>query len=414
MEPTDGPSLAKGHELPKGHEPSKRREGHRVPDRYAPGEGCLTRLVRMPVRIVVLVLVVPVRMVWDVLAGCGRALHRGVLRPVGRGLARLGHALVVVPLTWVYRWFLTPVGHGIAWTARAFGTALAWLAKALFYWPWAALWRYVLVPLGVGTGVAVAWLVRYLIVVPALWLYRWVLTPVGHAFAWLGGGLARLARGLGAGMAWLGRHLIVLPAQWLHRHVLTPVGHGIAWLARGIVAVAAALVRWTVVVPAVAVWRYVLAPVGRAVGAAATVLARETGAAFAHCWRVAGHVSRAVGRFLGTLLRWIFVEPFRWVYRTVLTPLGHAVRDGLWRPVRGAVRVAGRSVRRALAAARQSVRQTRGEIRRALFGAPRTPERAVVPEPRREPAVPQARTLGKTSGRDVSPPSRGPGPGDAG
>ncbi|MFH9420880.1 hypothetical protein [Streptomyces sp. NPDC017529] len=394
MEPT-GPSLSK--------EPERRR----VPDRHEPGEGCLTRLVRLPVRIVVLVLVVPVRMVWDALAACGRALHRGVLRPVRRGLSWLGHVLVVAPLAWVYRWLLTPVGHGIAWTARAFGTALAWLAKALFYWPWAALWRYVLVPAGVATGVAVAWLVRHLIVAPALWFHRWVLTPAGHTFRWLGGGFARLVRGLGAGLAWLGRHLIVLPARWFHRHILAPVGRGIAWTARGIGAAVAALVRWTVVAPAVAVWRYVLAPVGRAVGTAVTVVARETGAAFAHCWRVAGYLSRAVGRFLGTLLRWVFVEPFRWAYRTVLTPVGHAVRDGLWRPVRGAAREAGRSVRRALGAARLSVRQTRAEIRRALFGAPRRPERPAVPEPRREPAAPRARTLGKTSGRDVSPPPRG-------
>ncbi|OKI05375.1 hypothetical protein A6A06_07985 [Streptomyces sp. CB02923] len=384
---------------------------HPVPERYEPGEGCLTRLVRLPVRIVVLVLVVPVRMVWDVLAVCGRALHRGVLRPVGRGLAWLGHVLLVAPLTWVYRWILTPVGHGIAWTVRAFGAALAWLAKALFYWPWAALWRYVLVPVGVGIGVAVAWLVHHLIVRPALWCHRRVLTPVGHAVRWLADGFARLVRalgaGLGTGLAWLGRHLIVLPARWFHRHVLTPVGHGIAWAARGIAAAVAALVRWTVVAPAVAVWRYVLAPVGRAVGTAVTVVVRETGAAFAHCWRVAGYVSRAVGRFLGTLLRWILVEPFRWTYRAVLTPVGHAVRDGLWRPVRRAAGEAGRSVRRALTAARQSARQTRAEIRRALFGAPGRPERAAVPEPRREPSVPEARTLGKKPGRDVSPPPRG-------
>ncbi|MFH8343869.1 hypothetical protein [Streptomyces sp. NPDC018045] len=385
-----------------------------MPDRHEPGEGCLTRVVRLPVRIVVLVLVVPVRMVWDVLAACGRALHRGVLRPVGRGLARLGRVLVVAPLTWVHRRILTPVGRGVAWTARAFGAALRWVVKALFLWPWVALWRYVLVPVGVAIGTAVAWLAHHLIVVPVLWAYRRLLTPVGHAFAWLGRGFVGLLRGLGAGLAWLGRHLVVRPARWCHRRVLTPVGRGIAWVVRGVVAAVAALVRWTVVVPAVAVWRYVLAPAGRALGAVVTVLARETAAAFAHCWRVAGYISRAVGRFLGTLLRWIFVEPFRWAYRTVLTPVGHAVRDGLWRPVRRAAGEAGRSVRGALAAARQSVRQARAEVRRALFGAPKRPERAAVPEPRREPVAPRARTLGKTSGRDVSPPGRGSGPGDAG
>ncbi|KAA6221914.1 hypothetical protein CP973_08035 [Streptomyces albofaciens JCM 4342] len=379
----------------------------RVPGGYAPGEGCLTRLVRVPVRVVVLVVVVPVRMVWDVLVAGARALDRGLLRPVGRGFAWLGRVLVVVPSTWVYRWVLTPVGHGIAWVVWAFGAALAWVGKAVFYWPWAALWRYVLVPVGTAVGVAVAWLVHQLVVVPALWGYRRVLTPVGHAVRWV-------FRGLGAGLAWLVLRLVVLPARWCYRHVLTPVGHGIVRVVRGIGAAVAALVRWTLVVPAVAVWRYVLAPAGRAVGAAAAVVARETGAAFGHAWRVAGYVSRAVGRFLGTLLRWIFVEPFRWVHRAVLTPVGHAVRDVLWRPVRAAAREAGRSVRRALGAARQSVRQTRAEVRRALFGSPKRPEPAAVPEPRREQAVPAARTLGKTSGRDVSPSTRGPGLGDAG
>ncbi|MEV5592493.1 hypothetical protein [Streptomyces sp. NPDC052496] len=383
-------------------------------ERYGAGEGCLTRVVRVPVRIVVLVFVVPVRLVWDGLVAGGRALHRGVLRPVGWGLGWLGRVLVVAPAVWVYRWVLAPAGRGVAWAGRGLGAALSWVGKALFFWPWVALWRYVVVPVGTGLGVAVAWLVRYLVVVPAVWVYRWVLTPVGHAVLWLGGGAAWLVRGLGAGLAWFGRHVFVLPAQWCYRRVLTPVGHGIAWVVRGIGAAVAALVRWTVVVPAVAVWRYVLAPVGRAVGVAVTVVVRETGAAFGHCWRVAGYVSRAVGRFLGTLLRWIFVEPFRWVYRTVLTPVGHAVRDGLWCPVRRAAGRAGRAARRALAAARQSVRQARADVRRALFGAPGRPERAAVPEPRREPAVPQARTLGKTSGRDVSPPGRGPGPVDAG
>ncbi|WP_078659256.1 hypothetical protein [Streptomyces rimosus] len=404
MEPTGGPSLSKEHE--EGRAPVRER----VPAPYQPGEGCLTRLVRVPVRVVVLVFVVPVRLVWDLVVAGARGLERGVLRPVGRGFAWLGRVLVVAPLIWVYRWILTPVGHGIAWTLRAFGVVLGWVGKAFFYWPWVGLWRYVLVPVGTAVGAAVAWLAHHLIVVPALWLHRRVLTPVGHAVLWV-------FRGLGAGFAWLGLHLVVLPARWCYRRVLTPVGHGIAWVVRGIGAAIAALVRWTVVVPAVAVWRYVLAPAGRAIGTAVTVVARETGAAFGHAWRVAGYVSRAVGRFVGTLLRWVFVEPFRWVYRAVLTPVGHAVRDVLWRPVRNAVREAGRSVRRALGAARESVRRTRAEIRRAVFGgsgAPERPEPGAVPEPRREQSVPAARTLGKTSGRDVSPPTRGPGLGDAG
>lgn len=297
----------------------------RGPARYEPGEGCVTRLVRVPVRIVVLVLVVPVRLVWDVLTAVVRAVHRAALRPLGRGLGRLWHTLVVRPLAW-------------------------------------------------------AW--RTLVVAPAAWLWRWVLAPAG--------------RGIGAVVGWLVRWLVLVPARWLHTYVLSPLGRGTAWLVRGVGAVLGGLVRWTVIVPAVALWRYVLGPAGRLLAAVVTVLVRETGAALGHCWRAAGILSRALGRFLGAVLRWTVVEPVRRVYRSVLTPVGHVIRDGLWRPVRQALRTA-----------RETVRQTGREIRRALFGAPREPRPARAVVPRREPAGSGTRTLGKKSGRDVSPPARG-------
>ncbi|MFH8573089.1 hypothetical protein ACH4FH_32160, partial [Streptomyces sp. NPDC017993] len=173
--------------------------------------------------------------------------------------------------------------------------------------------------------------------------------------------------------------------------------HGIAWLARGVALVVAALVRWILIVPAVAVWRYVLQPVGRALVAAVTVVVREVGDALGHCWRAAGFVSRAVGRFLGRLLRWIFVEPLRWAYRNVLTPLGHGLRDGIWRPARQAVRAAGRAARQALGAARETGRQTRRDLRRALFGAAEEPRRESAVAPHREPAAPGTRTLGSST-----------------
>lgn len=57
-------------------------DDRRVPARYEPGEGCLTTAVRLPIRIVVLVLVMPVRLVWDALTALGRAVHRTALRPL--------------------------------------------------------------------------------------------------------------------------------------------------------------------------------------------------------------------------------------------------------------------------------------------------------------------------------------------
>src|SRR5690606_9103856 len=108
------------------------------------GEGCLVAAVRLPVRIVALVVVLPVRMLWDALVAAGRVVNDTVLRPVGR--------------------------------------ALLWLGRAVFVWPFVALWRYLLVPL----GRALAWLVNVLVVVPSVWLYRRVLTPVGHGVVWGG------------------------------------------------------------------------------------------------------------------------------------------------------------------------------------------------------------------------------------
>ncbi|WP_449351325.1 hypothetical protein [Streptomyces shaanxiensis] len=326
---------------------------HPAPQRPAP-EGCLTVAIRIPVRIVVLVLVVPVRMVWDALVVVGRFLRDSVLRPLWR---------------------------------------------ALVVWPLTALWRYVVVPLAKAVG----WLGKVLLVIPLVWLYRYVLTPVGHGFAWV-------ARGIVAGL------------EWVYARVLTPIGHGIVWLLKGVGAVLAWIftpigraVAWCVggivwlagtilngvgvalywiarillVLPAVALWRWILAPVGRVLA----VVGREVWDALGHAWRIAGHISLAVGRFLGTLFRWIFVEPVRWVYRTVLTPVGHVIRDVVLRPVAEAARSVGRITRAAIASARESVREARADFRRMLFGEPR--EREAVA--RREPTGADTRTLGSST-----------------
>ncbi|GGU75405.1 hypothetical protein GCM10010260_04370 [Streptomyces filipinensis] len=355
------------------------------PPRSPQPEGCLTVAIRIPLRIVVLVLVVPVRMAWDALVIAGRFLRDTVFRPLGR--------------------------------------ALLWVAKALFVGPFVGLWRYVLVPV----GKALAWLCTVLVVVPAGWFHRYVLTPVGYAVAWLargaGAGLgwvyarlllpvgravARLLRGIGAvlaavgmgvytAVAWLVRYLLVVPARWLYDRVLAPVGRAVAWGVRGLGRLLGVIatgigvaVYWTLrvlfVLPALVLWRWVLAPVGRFLA----VVAREVGDALGHAWRIAGRISRAVGRALGTLFRWIFVEPVRWVYRTVLTPVGHVVRDAVLRPVAEGARVVSRAVREALAGARDTVRQARADFRRMLFGEPRRP--AAVD--RREPQGPATRTLG--------------------
>ncbi|MBR8641648.1 hypothetical protein KEF29_25780 [Streptomyces tuirus] len=351
-------------------------------------EGCLVVAIRVPVRIVVLVLVVPVRMAWDALVVAARFLNDVLFRPLGRALMWLGRALfvwpfvglwryvvvpvakalgwlgnmlVVVPAVWFHRYVLTPVGHALAWAARGVGAALGWVYSYLLT-PvgHAALWVLkgigaVLAAVGVGVYTVLAWLVRYLLVVPAVWLYTWVLAPVGRAIVWCGEGLV-----------------------WLVSRVVTGIGIGLYWICRVLF-----------VLPALAVWRWVLTPVGRVLA----VIGREVLDALGHAWRMAGHISLAVGRFLGTLFRWIFVEPVRWVYRSVLTPVGHVVRDAVLRPAAEAARSVGRATRQALASARESVRQVRADFRRMLFGEPRQPQ----PVDRREPSGREARTLGSST-----------------
>jgi hypothetical protein len=85
--------------------------------------------------------------------------------------------------------------------------------------------------------------------------------------------------------------------------------------------------------------------------------------------------------------------PVSWVYRTVLTPVGHVVRDLVLRPAAEAARSAGRATRQALATARESARQARADFRRMLLGEPRQPQ----PVSRREPTGGETRTLGSST-----------------
>ncbi|GGM93235.1 hypothetical protein GCM10011578_011660 [Streptomyces fuscichromogenes] len=264
-------------------------------------EGCLVVAIRIPVRIFVFLVVLPVRLLWDAFTATARFLWRYLLAPLGRAIGRILHALLVVPLIWLYRYLLTPLGHAL------------------------------------------------------LWLHARVLTPIGHALVWLH---ARVLTPIGHAVVWL----------------LTPVARAVEWVFRMLGTALYWTVRVLLVLPALALWRWILAPSGRLLG----IVLREIGEALGHAWRAAGYVARAAGRVLGTLFRWIFLEPARRVYRTVLTPVGHLVRDLVLHPVAEAARAIGRAVR-----------QARADLRRALFGEPRRP----APVERREPGGRDTRTL---------------------
>ncbi|MFB8407781.1 hypothetical protein [Streptomyces sp. NPDC055912] len=362
-------------------------------------EGCLTAAVRIPVRIVVLVLVVPLRLGWDVLVLCGAFLRR-MFRPVGRALAWFGDAV------------LAPVGRAVARVAEGVATACWWLVatlfKTVFHWPWLGLWRYVIVPVAVH-GIAA----------PAAWLHRTVLAPLGRGLArgtaWAYARLlAPLGRGTGlvlrAVLVWpwtaLWRYAVVPVATGVYRWVLTPLGHGLTRLARGAgrglallgrgVALlgrgVGLLLRVLVLAPLVFLYRWVLTPVGRVLA----VVGRELADALVVAWRVAGYVTRAVGRALKRLARNLIGRPAAWFYRSVCTPVGHLVRDAVWRPARKAAVEAGRAVSAALASARASVAAARRDAWRALFGGLREPEPV--------PGIPgRARNLGGAASRQTVP-----------
>ncbi|MGI5482803.1 hypothetical protein [Streptomyces lavendofoliae] len=299
-------------------------------------EGCLTAAIRIPVRIVVLLVVLPVRVVWDALTVCGRACDRFVLRPLGRVL----YALLVLPVVWLYAHVLAPLGRGLAWLAGA-------LVTYGLVRPAGWLYRRVLTPV----GRALRWLADTLVVVPARWLYRWGLAPLGRA------------------LRWLAKALLVWPWVALWRYVVVPVAR------YGVVVPLVWLHRWVAVPSARWLYRWVLAPVGWTL-----VMA----------WRGAGYVSRALWRALAWLGLTLLVRPLAWCYRYVCTPVGHALRDHLWRPVRNAVAEAGRATRAVLASAAETVRRARRDAWRALAGGP-AQERAG------EPTGAPARSLGSTT-----------------
>lgn len=359
------------------------------------GDGCLVGVLRVPVKIVAVLVVLPVRVVWDLLAAVARLLNRHVLGPAGRGLRRLHDAVVrpvlrglgrvaatllmlvfVWPWTGLWRYVLSPVGRWLArlgsavaaYLLRPLGRGLALVARALFVWPWVTLWRQVLAPVGAA-------LLTHLL--------RPLGDGVGRALRAVGRRLlAPLARGITL-VGWaLGMALFVWPWAWLWRSALVPVGRGSArlahatgvalvWLLRALfVWPWARLWRYVVVPAAGAAYRYLLAPLGR--GACAYLLA-PLGRLLVGAWHLAGRISRALGRGLVRLWRGCVARPCAWAYRQVATPAGHVVRE-IWRTARAAVR------------------EARAEVRRALFGAPP-----------REPVRSRARTLGSTTAVGSAP-----------
>lgn len=196
--------------------------------------GCLT--------IPLLIIIVPVRLLWEVLSAAGRLIRDYVMRPIGwllyNGLLRplawvlrvfvlvpvwwVLRLLVFVPLRWLYlnlvvpvgrlvfRYVLRPLWAAFAWTvaviAIPFVFLARWLGRGL-----ATLWRVVLWPAlaALGRLVAEAWhlagiVLFHALVRPVRLLWRVLVTPVlrGIAYAW--------------------RVTVVPVARWMRAHVWEP------------------------------------------------------------------------------------------------------------------------------------------------------------------------------------------------
>ena len=331
----------------------------------------------VPARIVALIVVVPLRLCWDLAVLTARGIRAGwnaLMRAPGRFARFVGRVLRGAWLA-LYRWALAPIGRLLAAVARGIGALLDLVLVRPLRWLAVVVVLGFLRWFGRGTGRL------------ARWLHRVLIAPIGRFAAMLGRGLGWLLGLLLRGIGLLIGVLVILPAALLWRYVLRPpllglgrlariVWAGVTWLGRGTLTVLgaigavlaagwrafAAAVAWSwrlvgrclawlgrvlIVVPARAVWRYVLAPV--VAGAAGT-------------WRLAARVLRWLWRTLVVApVRVLVVLPLRWVRVNVLRPVGHGIR-GTWRVT---VRDPLRSVRRTM---REAARDVRLTLRRTFRG----------------------------------------------
>jgi hypothetical protein len=218
-----------------------------------------------------LIVVVPVRLVWEVLSATGGFLRAYVVRPVGR---LLYHGLVRPP-----RWALLVLVLRPLW----------WALRYLVAFP---LW----------------WALRTLLLLPARWVFERILVPLARAIARyvlrpLWAGLMRIASVVAIPVAWAARHIARgLAALW--RVVLWPLlaasGRLVAYTWR-----LAGLVLFHLLLrPVRFLWRVLVRPLLRAVAWAwrVTVVwaARWTRA---HVWEPARAAARSVSRALGLAAR---------------------------------------------------------------------------------------------------------------
>ncbi|GLZ09142.1 hypothetical protein Acsp03_66080 [Actinomadura sp. NBRC 104412] len=374
----------------------------------------------LPARVIAVVIVLPLRLVYDLAALAGRGLKRTpgwigrmlraayltllhpIVRLIGMGAAALWSGvawlwtnLVYGPLRWLA---VVALWGGLRFLGRGIGRAASWFT-AVFLAPIGRLLAAIVSGLAAGLrwlGTQIGKILNLVLVRPLAALCRgigWVLKQVGLGLwlvlrgiglgLWLvlkgiGLGLWLVLKGIGIALRFLGEVLIVRPALLLWRYVLRPPLDFLARLAR---ATGAALVRalhllgtgvsavWGIFLGALFwAWRML----GRLFSWTARILfVIPALALYRYLLRPLGQAIAALWRFTARGLRWLWrtlvVTPARVVKETVLVPAGQVLRAA-WRvTVRDPARWVSRSV---LSPIRQTVRDVRLQFRRAFRGRP--------------------------------------------
>ena len=228
------------------------------------------------VRVIGVLVVLPVRVAWEIVVRIGDVLIRWVGRPIVWFL----HYAILVPLRFMWRYLIVVPG---LWAVRTFAASLAWAWEHLiaapigwFFHHTAPMWRALGRGLA-GAGAAIMhWVLRPVVAGArglAVQFRRWVLRPIGWLLAML---FAVTVVPLGWAVVWVARQI--------HRWILVPGWHGAGWVLRQI-------------------YRWLLRPVGLAI-------------AWVWRWTVVP-VARGVAATL------------RWIHATFLHPIAESVRDGL-------------------------------------------------------------------------------------
>ncbi|MER5703320.1 hypothetical protein ABT023_15450 [Micromonospora sp. NPDC002296] len=162
-------------------------------------------LLAVIARGVALVVVLPVRLVWELLAGSARWLARQLLSPLGRAL----RAWVLRPLAWLL--------DRLVWIP------LVWLTRHLLWHPLVWVFRTLVRPVARLLVGAADWLIRNMLV-PLVRAFGPALAAVGRGLWWL---LRLVADALGYAWRLTGRIV-----DFLHRLLLRPAGLALRWLWR--------------------------------------------------------------------------------------------------------------------------------------------------------------------------------------